>query len=532
MYNSTDLYIGLFITTNCKKAGISKSTFIQSKKIIFSTKIKERNFDFNIPFGTKLESFIVDPVHKKIKIVFNRPFSYQPFRNENVAHIYKVIKDFWGKRFKNYKFSIQTLGYPIEKLIPNYYRSSHLFYDSTRIPPKINRPNPVVKNISKLVHFKNGLYNKNIVVAPSHGWYFNTKKDRWEWQRPRLFQSVEDLLPNAFCIPYLIPMLENAGANVFDPREKDIQTKVVVVDNDSKIDIRKGYYREKSFDIKNNWKTGTGKGFKPGKLPYRVDYNPFTKGTYRTIFSDTVVTGKATWMPDVPQTGYYAVYVSYFASKNNVDDAHYVVYHEGIRTDFSVNQQIGGSTWEYLGEFKFKEGYHPDSDKVVLINKSSEPNKIVSADAVRFGGGMGVVSRGGRTSQRPKFVEASRYYLQYAGMPDSLYNFNHDANDYNDDKQDRSKYVNYLNGSSVNDKKGKGLGIPVDVSLAFHTDAGVTHNGKVIGTLVLYGDKGENLQTVFPNGVSRLANRDLADIVQTEVVNEIRNKYDPDWTRR
>ncbi len=118
-------------------------------------------------------------------------------------------------------------------------------------------------------------------------------------------------------------------------------------------------------------------------------------------------------------------------------------------------------------------------------------------------------------------------------MPDSLvYNFNDNKDDYNDDKQDRSKYVNYLNGNSANDKNGPGLGIPMDVSLAFHTDAGVRHDNKVIGTLALYGDKGENSKTTFPNGVSRLASRDLADLIQTQITEDIRANYDPDWNRR
>jgi hypothetical protein len=37
----------------------------------------------------------------------------------------------------------------------------------------------------------------------------------------------------AFTIPYLIPMLEHAGAMVFVPRERDTQTNEVIVVNDS-----------------------------------------------------------------------------------------------------------------------------------------------------------------------------------------------------------------------------------------------------------------------------------------------------------
>ncbi len=42
--------------------------------------------------------------------------------------------------------------------------------------------------------------------------------------------------------------------------------------------------------------------------------------------------------------------------------------------------------------------------RVELSGESNEVNKIISADAVRFGGGVGVIERGGSTSGRPKFV--------------------------------------------------------------------------------------------------------------------------------
>ena len=528
------------ILFSCTSKEITTQEKAENLKITLSKKIEnfkkdviKRDLSFHLPYGSKVEKIEIDSSDKKIKIEFNRQFSFIPFRGENVNKIYSEVKKYFGSYFSDYNYSILTLGYPIEELIPNYFRKNENQYDEKRIPHyTAKRPNPVVKNISKNFTPANGLYNRNIAVAPSHGWYYNSQEDRWEWQRPRLFQSVEDLLPSSFCIPYLIPMLENAGAVVFDPRERDVQTHSVVRDNDNHNDVASKFYTEQSVNKKNVWKTGLQKGFAIGNPPYQVDYNPFTKGTYRTIISDSVATASVNWIPDIPETGYYAVYISYHSSGKNVNDAHYIVYHDGTNTEFKVNQQIGGSTWIYLGEFKFEKGYHPKTDKVELVNQSEEAGKIISADAVRFGGGMGIVVRAGKTSGRPKFVEGSRYYLQYAGIPDSLYSFNNDSDDYNDDKQDRSKYINYLNGSSLNDVQEKGLGIPMDLSLAFHTDAGVTHNNTTIGTLALYGIKGENSATDFPDGTSRLASRDLADIMQTQIVNDIRNKFDPEWNRR
>jgi hypothetical protein len=118
-------------------------------------------------------------------------------------------------------------------------------------------------------------------------------------------------------------------------------------------------------------------------------------------------------------------------------------------------------------------------------------------------------------------------------MPDTLVWKLNDSNDYNDDYQSRGEWVNYLvgapSGPLVN-RSAKGLGIPVDLSFAFHTDAGITDNDTVIGTLGIYStthDRGR-----FPGGLSRMASRDLTDLIQTQIVEDLRFVYDPAWTRR
>jgi hypothetical protein len=540
---AVSVILATLILTGCGSEPVTKnvtpakfnpglSQIINEFKIDFTY----RKLKFNIPHGSKVDSIETDTLKKTIKIDLNDNFSYQPFRIENVNAIYSEVKDIFGSKFSDYSYSILSLKRPIEELIPNYYRADTSKYDNLRLPVNISvRPAPVVNNISKGYVPSNGLFGKNIVVWPSHGWYYDNKEGRWEWQRPRLFQSVEDVLPLSFVIPYLMPMLENAGAIVFDPRERDIQKNSVVVDNDSPSDIKLKHYFEKNLDKKNRWKEG-GAGFSEGNPPYPSGYNPFARGTSRIVIADSTGLASAGWVPDIPAEGEYAVYISYTASTNNATDAEYTVFHSGIKTVYKVNQQIGGSTWIYLGKFKFDKGYNPEKDKVVLSNKSGEAGKIISADAVRFGGGEGIIERGGATSGRPKVFEAARYYLQYAGMPDTLvYNLGHDSSDYADDYKSRPEYVNYLYGKPFGpnaDRDVKGLGIPVDLSLAFHTDAGISHNDTTIGTLAIYSIPDAKMKDVFPDGTSRFANRDLADIIQTQIVNDIHAKYDSTWSRR
>jgi hypothetical protein len=538
-------FLTAFLLVSCSSKEVVKKTEVEAKIENLENTFKKREVkseSFSFPPDVKIEAVNIDSSNKKVTIKLNKELSYIPFRVDNVKEIYKYFRNYLGSNYSDYKFSIRTMGYDIRDLIPNYYRKSRSEYSYDRLPlTKKSRPGPVVQNISKKFTPKEGLFDRNIVVWPSHGWYYENKENRWKWQRPRLFESVEDLLPYSIVIPYLTPMLKNAGAEVFIPRERNTQPNEIIVDNDSNNEIS---YSEKVSDNKQFWKTGSGKGYGVSNIPYPTGLNPFRQGTYRYIGADTTASAQASWIPYIPETGYYGVYVSYKSLPNSINDARYTVYHAGGKTEFVVNQNIGGSTWEYLGKFKFFKGFNMKNGKVVLTNESSDSSgrpacpvgRVVTADGVRFGGGYGVIERNGLTSGRPKFEEASRYWLQFIGMPDSLvYSFNNNQNDYIDDYESRAEYADYLYGAPFGpnkDRSVKGLGIPIDLSLALHTDAGFTGNDSTIGTLSIYSLSDYDTSKVFPDGMSRIANRDLADLIQTQVVNDIRAKYDTNWTRR
>jgi len=498
----------------------------------FRADVLAKKVPFQLPPRTRVDTVKIDSTKKLVEVYFSDAFSTIPYRNDNVNEVYRQVRSYFADTFDGFAFSVLTLRQPIEQLVPNYFRTDSSRYDKSRLPLVVTRrPPPVVKNISKPFAPAKGLLNRNIGLWNSHGWYYNRDLDRWEWQRPRLFMMVEDLIPTSFILPYLVPMLENAGANVFVPRERDFQVNEAMVDNDSPTS---GYSETSS--LSTRWENGPAPGFAVGVPPYGTGVNPFMQGSARVVRSDTVGTAGASWVPEIPETGEYAVYISYNSSDSGVADAHYTVRHLGGQTEFVVNQQIGGGTWIYLGSFKFSSGKNRESGSVALTNKSHGPGGVVSADGVRFGGGMGIIARNGRASGRMKYVEGSRYYLQFAGMPDTLvYNFSNDRDDYRDDYQSRPEYLNYLTGAPYGPNKNrdeKGLGIPIDLSMAFHTDAGITNNDTAIGTLSIYSIADARKLTVFPDSVSRLANRDLADLVQTQIVNDVRAQYDPAWQRR
>lgn len=472
-------------------------------------------------------SYSVDSTSKAIQVHFNPTFSYIPFREENVQRFYTVFKELLPEKLNDYSITLYSLKVPIQELIPNSYRRQTPIDNSRLTIPKLSNQKPIVRETNSFFSAEKSLKNYPVALWHSHGWYYNYKEDRWMWQRARLFGTVEDLYPASIVIPYLTPMLENSGSNVFLPRERDFQIHEVIVDN-NKSDGKSQYSEV------GKWKNGDTKGFGLQKV-ISDRTNPFQKGSFRESVTDTKGNSQIAWVPEIPEDGDYAVYVSYHADSTNTDEARYTVYYSGGEKSFLVNQKMGGSTWIYLGTFHFKSGLNSKSQKVVLSNKSTQEGKRITADAVRFGAGMGIIERNGKLSERPKYTEGARYWLQYAGFPDSLVYALNEDNDYNDDYQGRGEWVNYLMGAPFGPNRNRevnGLGIPISLSMAFHTDAGITGDDRTIGTLMIYSIEDSDSSRVFPNGQSRLANRDFGDIMQTELISTIREKYDSTFSRR
>ena len=472
----------------------------------------------------KIDSVAVNG--KNLQLFANMNWADFPFREDNVAEIYQGVTNILPAEFKGYKLEIRTNNRTIEELVPQSLRSKK---DKKAKVFNPKETKPLVSNISAPYIPTNGLYNRHIAMWQSHGWYFEPKLDRWEWQRARIFQTVEDLYTQSYVLPFLVPMLENAGANVLMPRERDLNTAEIVIDNDG---VLKGNstYVEKTGDKK--WMQGNGTGFAHLRNYYKDFENPFKEGTYRAV--ETIKKGTETtveWIPEIPSTGQYGVYVSYQTLPNSADDALYTVYHKGGETQFKVNQQMGGGTWIYLGTFGFDAG-KSNAYKVVLSNRSAKAGKVITADAVKIGGGVGNVARGesNETSGYPRFCEASRYWLQWAGIPDYVYSDSKGKNDYTDDYKSRGIWVNYLAGGSEVNPNEEGLNIPVNMSFAFHTDAGTTLNDSIIGTLGIYCTNSDNEE--FANGSSRYLSHDLTDLIQSNIVNDIRTLHEPNWSRR
>lgn len=223
------------------------------------------------------------------------------------------------------------------------------------------------------------------------------------------------------------------------------------------------------------------------------------------------------------------MYVSYQTQKKSVDDAEYIVFHKGQETHFCVNQRMGGGTWVYLGTFDFDKG-NGINNSVVLTNHSSHRG-IVTTDAVRFGGGMGNIVRGGMVSGLPRFLEGARYAAQWAGAPWGIVSKSNGSNDYNDDINSRSLMTNWLAGGScyLPDRKD-GKKVPVELSLAIHSDAGVKADGSYFGTLGICTTQQGN--STLGDGISRKTSRLFAEQLVANAKKDIDRTFHVNWATR
>lgn len=477
----------------------------RAKKVIF-------------PSQPYLVSYNLDDRRRTLNVQLSPSFAAQDFTASSVRFYYKRLAKALPRPYNKYKLTIMAGGLPIEQLVagskcekgmPNAWGKTE--YEGA----------PWVMNDSRPYFVSHGLFDRHLSLWASHGRYYDGKKDRWKWQRPNLFGTTEDLFTQTIVIPYLIPMLENAGAVVFTPRERDWQKNEVIVDNGGR-----GYVEDSG---KETWKTAQEKGFAYHAETYRDGENPFTQGTARAVKATKKAdVSWASYQPNIPQGGKYAVYVSYQSLKNSVSDAQYIVMHKGQRTVFKVNQQMGGGTWVYLGTFDFDRGNN-EFNRVVVTNSSSESG-VVTTDAVRFGGGMGNIERGGSCSGMPRCLEGARYSAQWAGAPYSVYSSKNGSDDYGDDINVRSNMTNWLAGGSTYVPTLEGKKVPIELSLAVHSDAGYTTvNDSIIGSLAIcttsFNDGRLN------SGVSRMVSHDFADSLLTGLQRDISGKYRK-WTRR
>ncbi|MDE7437112.1 MAG: xanthan lyase [Muribaculaceae bacterium] len=366
------------------------------------------------PGGLRVNSVKRDSISRIARVSLNENFTYLPVTRELIDSLSRHVTLALPDSLADYRVTLnvgqRSLAYYINKV--------------DKLPEQFRKNPPFVVEANPYIHPTKGLENDIIALWHSHGRYYKT--GGWCWQRPFLFQSVEDTYTMSYVLPFLVPMLENAGAYVMLPRERDTNPNEVIVDNDTNESgqiFSQPYYKEMTGS--KPWITGDLDGFIYDLPDFRDTENPFENGTYRQ--TQTVTSGKpsvAAWYADIPEDGEYAVYISYKSFPNSAEDAHYTVNYSGGSKEFRVNQTMGGGTWIYLGTFPLTKGYSDKEPIVTLSNISENADRILTADAVKIGGGMGNIARSERRSD-----------VYYDPSTPEIANANDEGDDEGDDEE-------------------------------------------------------------------------------------------------
>ena len=325
-----------------------------------------------------------------------------------------------------------------------------------------------------------GLDGKIVYVHAGHGYTANGSG--WGYQRPLLLDMVEDL-GNQDQMTFLVDYLWNAGATVVPLRPVGNQLNEVVIENN-----------DAGATFSGSWGVGAGS----------IYYGSVGEDPYRFATTSATETAVATYRPDLPESGFYPVYTWATAGTNRATDQLYRVHHSGGATEVTVDHSRVGNGLVYLGTFHFEEG---TEGYVEISNRSSEAGKVVIADMIRFGNGVGDINRGNGVSGQSRENEAGLYWVEWhvdrsQGIPTSAYRVS--SSDSSATVSLSPRYATFMNQGAVGTLSDR-------VFVSFHSNAG---GGSSRGVLALLNGNNRASaatpnQFLLANTLGRQVNDDL-----------------------
>ena len=430
-----------------------------------------------LPKETTLESYSIK--EKELHVLLNFPleFLYQDLDDERLD---EIIENFSAEisifNFDGFHLKAKNEG-------GNYRELSHFISENPlAIAPDIknNDEGLAIKGKRFVDRYSDvqpkGQLNGNTVwLSAGHGWIYDRRFKSYKTQRHNHHGVVEDF-SNIEAINYhLLKYLYNAGANVWTVRERDMNPNEVIVDNDAGSPAYREYGR---------WATSSTRGR--------------NNKSYRYAISNKKETATAVFTPTIPKSGMYWVSVHYQNGLNRSVDTRYRILHAGGESHVSINQEIHGNTWVYLGQFYFEKG---NEGKVIVSNESHETSQAIIADAIRFGGGMGSVGdcSNGKRSGVPRYEEGAKYYAQYQGYPDC-----------EGDVSIRPKYAEW--------ELAKGSRSEQDhaIYLSWHSNA----------------SGAQGTESFVHRYKRRIGSRHLQRSIHQQIIQDIRKGYDSNWADR
>jgi hypothetical protein len=220
--------------------------------------------------------------------------------------------------------------------------------------------------------YNGALSGKIVFTSAGHGWQWSTTLNRYATDRGDNNEIVEDF-GNQDQLTYYADYLLRAGATVVPMRPVGRQVNEVVLDNDST-----------GVTFSGSWSNSSSTRY------YDEDYGTVADSVpYR--FASTTTGGEtsvATYTPNIPHAGFYPVYTWVLRGTDRTSQL-YRINHTGGKTEIRVDHSKVGSGWVYLGTYHFNAGSSATLGSVQISNQAAEAGKVVIADAIRFGNGMG-----------------------------------------------------------------------------------------------------------------------------------------------
>ncbi len=237
------------------------------------------------------------------------------------------------------------------------------------------------------------LSGRIIYASAGHGWTNdNTSTSLWYTQRPITYGMIEDF-GNLDQMNLYADLCFRAGATIVPIRPLGFQHVERVIDNVSE---HAGFHGEWA-----DSQSTASFGFAGAEIPYRFA---------RAAAEESSV---ARFRPVIPITDRYPVYCWARAGADRVIQTYRVVHAGGVN-EVDIDHRKVGNGWVYLGSYMFEKG---NGGYVEITNRVRDPQlaaepRVVIADAIRFGNGMGDVNRGGGISRHPREEESSRYWTE------------------------------------------------------------------------------------------------------------------------
>lgn len=329
------------------------------------------------------------------------------------------------------------------------------------------------------------LSGKIVYTHAGHGFTANnTGSGAWGFQRPLLLNMIEDT-GNQDQMTYFADYLFRAGATVVPLRPVGHQPNEIILDNDD-VEV-----------------TFTGAWSDSGASIYFGDVGDVP---YRFASTSATETATAEYRPNVTEAGFYPVYAWTRYGSDRASDQLYRINHSGGSTEVTVNHRRVGNGLVYLGTYHFETG---TEGSVEISNRSSELGRVVIADMIRFGNGVGDIDRGGGISGKDREDEAGLYWVQWhvdrsQGIPDSEYRVS--TSDSSATVSLAPRYAEYMNRSTDGSLSDR-------VFVSYHSNAATT---LARGVLALYnGNNNPSSATpnqfLLANTLGREVNDDLVD---------------------